>query len=793
MNRARRWLLRTISLLALLACAAALAAWLALRGSLPALEGERRLPGLSHPATVTRDALGVVTVDVADGSDAARALGYVHAQERFFEMDLMRRVAAGELAAVFGQAALETDRRHRLHRFRARVRAELDAATGDELALLDAYAAGVNAGLADRRARPWPYLLLRQSPAPWLPEDSLLVALSMYLDLQGGTNESELARWRMEQHLPPALRALLDHDGSRWDAPLQGDPRGDAALPDASLVDLRRLPAPGRPGDPTLDEPTTPGSNNFAVAGALTADGRAILANDMHLGLRAPNLWFRARLRYPDAAAPGGRADVQGFTLPGLPAVIVGSNGHVAWGYTNSYTDQMDWQLVTPCRQDAAPSGCTPVRRHVETIAVAGQASQQLEVEETAWGPLAEHNGDGTALALRWTAHLPGAVNLGLLELARAADLDQALASADRTAVPAQNLLLVDRHGAIAWRILGPLPERADACLAHEPEPATPDTCPPWSLSTGKSPVLRSPELVRAWTANARVVDGQWLSRLGDGGYALATRAWQIQRLLPTAGTVDESDLLAIQLDDRSPLMAQWSQLLHERAANAGDSSALAALSAAMAGPANRATTDSVAYRIARAWRNAVHARIADGLTAPARAALGDDFVMPDLPQLEGVAWPLVNERPQHLLPRSFESWDALFEDAAREVRDRLQQTGPLQARSWGETNRAHICHPLAAALPSLLGRRLCMPDDPLPGGHDTVRVQAPAFGASQRMVVAPGHEAQGIIHMPGGQSGHPLSPFWGAGHDDWVQGRPSPFLPGPARYTLQLTPAGPR
>src|SRR5699024_2945830 len=124
-------------------------------------------------------------------------------------------------------------------------------------------------------------------------------------------------------HLPPALRTLLAHDGSDWVAPLMGNARGDAMLPGPDEVDLRRLPAPASEAPAALSDTGTPGSNNFAVAGALTADGRAIVANDMHLGLRAPNVWFRARLRYPEAGAPGGRVDVSGFTLPGLPALIV--------------------------------------------------------------------------------------------------------------------------------------------------------------------------------------------------------------------------------------------------------------------------------------------------------------------------------------------------------------------------------------------------------------------------------------------------------------------------------------
>ncbi|RRN80568.1 penicillin acylase family protein [Pseudoxanthomonas sp. SGD-10] len=786
----RRWLLRAACALPLVLLALAAAAWLLLRGSLPRLEGSMALPGLAAPATVQRDALGIVTIDAASAGDAARALGYVHAQERFFEMDLLRRAAAGELAGLFGPRALDTDRRRRIHRLRARVEARLDAFAGTRMSQLQAYTEGVNAGLEALPVRPWPYLLLRQPPRPWQPADTALAGYAMYFDLQDAENRRELALWRLGRRLPAPLRELLLHDGSQWDAPLLAQPRGDAALPDAAAVDLRRLPAPPAAGQP-LHEPASPGSNNWAVGAALTTDGRAIVADDMHLGLRAPNLWFRVRLRYPDPAAPGGRVDVSGFSLPGLPAVVVGSNGHVAWGFTNAYADTADWFPVRPCGEGQAQD-CDPVARHVETIRVAGGDDVQLEIRETAAGPLVHADIDGQALALRWVAHLPGALNLGLAGFAYAADLDQALAIADQAAIPAQNLVIADRHGAIAWRILGPLPARAPGCTGLRPDGST-ATCTPWPLASASVPVLRDPPGQRLWTANARTLDGEALARVGDGGYALGIRAWQIRERLHAADRFDEQALLAMQLDDRALLLEPWHDLLLGEARRAPAGSALRALADAGGDWNGHAAPESVAYRLVRAWRLAVHARIARGLAAPALARLGPEFELPALPQLEGVAWPLLRQRPPHLLPAGFDSWEALLEDAAAEVRDALAAAGPLAARRWGEENTARICHPLSAAVPALLARRLCMPADELRGDRIVPRVAAPAFGASQRMVVAPGREQDGLAHMPGGQGGHPLSPFRGAGHDDWVHGRPTPFLPGPARYTLTLRPVAAR
>ena len=839
----RKWLKRLLLAVVLLAAALALATWWLLRGSLPALDGELALPGLSAPVRIERDALGVVTIDAASETDAVRALGYVHAQERYFEMDLMRRTSAGELSELFGPIALDLDRRHRTHRMRARVDAHFEAIAGERLPQLQAYTDGVNAGLAALRTRPWPYLLLRQRPRPWLATDTALAGYAMYFDLQDSGNARELALWRLRPHLPAPLYALLTHPGSRWDAPLLGEGFGDAVLPGADEVDLRKLPAP-EAGDlgassllsgnaprvaltPPFASRTVPlspamrergfggspaatgyfsGSNNFAVSGALTADGRAIVADDMHLGLRAPNIWFRARLRWPDAQAPGGRVDVQGVTLPGLPLVVVGSNGHVAWGYTNSYGDYLDWNLERPCPTEDESGPCSRFEVHTETIHVAGAEPVEYEVRETGWGPLLHELPDGTALSLRWTAHLPGSVNLGLMDFAKAGDLDAALALADRTAIPTQNLVIGDSNGNVAWRLLGPLPERAGWCsardlVANAPVPASApqakvdlpphvrrEPCYSWDSDTSASPVARSPGIDRLWTANARVVSGDALQRIGDGGYDLGARARQIRDDLQAKAVFSERDLLAIQLDDRARLMTHWWELL--RSLPRDDASpALRELADAASDWQGRASVDSASYRLVRAWRLAVHARLLDGLLAPARAAMGDRFSMPDLPQFEGVAWPLVRQRPAHLLPRRFDSWQALFEDAAKEVRDELAPLGPLRERTWGERNTARICHPLAGAIPLLGERALCMPAEPLPGDDMMARVQAPSFGASERMVVSPGREADGFLHMPGGQSGHPLSPFWGAGHDDWVHGRPTPFLPGPTVHALVLRP----
>ena len=790
----KRLLLALIALVLLLI----LAAYALLRASLPVLDGERALPGLQAEAGIERDGQGTVTVRAGNAPDAARALGFVHAQERYFEMDLLRRSAAGELSALFGPLALDADRHVRVHRMRARIRANFAQMAGADAALLQAYAEGVNAGLEDLSARPWPYLLLNAKPEPWLPEDSFLVGYAMFFDLQDEANEREFKLWQLQSALPEPIYALLTRTQSAWDAPLYGLPERHVALPSAEAVNLNRLRAPQLAYNPgRLSEAV--GSNNFAVSGALTADGRAIVADDMHLSLRAPNIWFRARL------LTGTGSDVSGFTLPGIPAVIVGSNRQVAWGFTNSYGDfsdfmQVRWTDAARTHYLDAHGRPVPAVRHRERIAVKGGEPVTLEVLETQWGPVTRELADGRSLALMWAAHRPGAMNLGLSGIARATDLDSALAAAEGAGIPGQNLVIGDRHGRIAWRLTAQLPKRVGAC--DKTRPLDPQAGCDWQgwLPGSQNPALIDPPSQRLWTANGRVLPQALQETLiGNAGYAFGARGLQIRDGLLAKQRFTERDLLAIQTDDRALFLARWWRLLDEAAARAPAGSALRALRDADPSWDGHADTRSVSYRITRAWRLEVSNRIEEMLLAPAIETLGRqagetgangfDYEAPGFTGFEDVVWALLQQRPAHLLTRDYRSWDALLERSAETVRGKLAEQGPLRERDWGERNTAAICHPLAAALPAFAKPALCMPADRLRGDADMPLVAAPGFGASERMVVSPGREEDGIIHMPGGQSGHILSPFWGAGHADWVQHKPAPFLPGKAEYRLRLQP----
>jgi len=569
-------------------------------------------------------------------------------------------------------------------------------------------------------------------------------------------------------------------------------------IPAADVFDLRHL-APDKASTsltaalaPALDAPR-PGSNNFAVAGSLTDSGAAMLANDMHLGLRVPNIWFRTRLRYPDPGAPNGLRDVNGVSLPGTPAVIAGSNGQIAWGFTNSYGDWLDWVRVLRDPADPSrykvPEGWARIESHDERIQVKGKPDTLLKVEDTRWGPIMGKDVDGTPLALAWIGAQPRGYNVELMQLEHMPDVASALNLAPRLGMPPQNLLVADSTGKIGWTIAGnSIPLRANIDPLLPSDWSKPGSGWQGWATPAQYPRIENPAEGRLWTANNRTVDGDALALLGDGGHDLGARAQQIRDDLRAHGRFAPADLLDIQLDNRAVLLTRWQQLLQQTLADSHDP-ALQQLRQLSASWQGRAAVDSVDYRLVRAFRT----QVSEVVLAPFAAQVKhryNDFSWPGENSAEAAAWALIQTQPAQLLDPKYHDWHALLTDAARQVANDLgQQPGGLAARSWGERNRSEINHPLSAALPHWLGRLIDMPDQPLPGDNNMPRVAAPGFGASERLDVAPGHEAQGILEMPGGQSDNPLSPYFGAGHDDWVKGRPTPLLPGPAQHTLTLEP----
>lgn len=766
--------------------AVGIAVWIHQRidGCLPVLDGTLVISGVESDVTIERDGQGVPTVTAQSRSDAAFSLGFLHAQDRFFQMDLLRRQSAGKLSEIFGGALFAVDDAFRRHRFQRLASTVVNRLTAQRRELLEAYARGVNGGLDQLQASPLEYLVLRVDPAPWKIEDSILVMMTMYCDLQDEIGYQEYRLGLLKNALPDAAYQFLVRDGTEWDASLDGGTFDEPEIPSAEVWSLRdvELDLDESLGASQTGSSSGRGSNNWAISGTVTGDGRAILGCDMHLSLAVPAIWYRVVMNTPTVGGEVRR--LVGVTLPGLPALIAGSNGSIAWGYTNSYGDFGDViELRQPSpesREYATADGPRQLETITEIVDIRGGPAREINYDWTEWGPVVFRDEDRRRFVHRWVGHDHEAVNLNLLEFESAVDLEEVLRIANTCGMPQQNFVCVDSQANIGWTVAGRLPDRPGLA------PRTPvdwsDGALTWRgyLDPSRSPRIVNPPGGRIWTANARVVSGAGLQALGDGGYALGARARQIRDRLRAKDKFTERELLDIQLDDEALFLKRWQKLLLDLL-DRGNVATSAEFKQHVANWGARAAVDSVGYRIVRRFRT----RVVESIEKAIATKAGLDGRV-RIPQSEGFVWQILRERPVHLLPRGVDSWDSFLAAHAATTEALLTTAQNLDAATWGQHNKARVKHPLSGSLSSL-APWLDMPLVELPGDRWMPRVQTPNFGASVRMVVSPGHEEDGIFHMPGGQSGHPESPFYRAGFEDWTEGRPSPLLPGLATHRLTL------
>jgi penicillin G amidase len=816
-----RLLASAISVILILAVLAVGWAYWRVHASLPQVDGTAVAKGLTAPVTIHRDALGVPTIRGETRIDVARALGWLHGQDRFFQIDLLRRVSAGELSEMFGKRAVLRDRAVRMHGFRKIAQAVVSRLDTNERAILEAYTAGVNAGLSALAERPFEYLVLRDKPQPWRPEDSILVIYTMAIDLQDEEGIYERTLMTLRDELGLEGLAFFAPTLTPTDAALDGTTAAVAPMPSAKAINLRakkigltesggwmatsgrrlvqsRTTRPEVPFhlDPLPfaswgDELLSAGSNAFALGGAHTATGAALLANDMHLNHRVPNIWYRASLEY------AGRK-ITGVTLPGTPALIAGSNGQVAWGFTASYIDTSD--LVQIELNSIAPSlykvpdrdESVEIEQRHETIRVKNGDPVVVDYPWTIWGPIIPGDERKRPLALRWIAHDPAAIDLTLLKMEGATTVAEGVAIAHRAGMPAQNIVLADKSGEVAWTIAGKLPKRVGFDGRLPVTWAFGDRKWDGYIATDAVPtVLGSSGNLggRIWSANHRHVGGEGFALLGDGAYRRAPRAAQIRDAIATLERAQPRDLLAVQLDDRALFLEPWHRLLMETLTPAviAEKKPRAALRSYAEKWEGRASTEAVSYWLVREFRNAVYAHAFTPIFQSCIDAF-PQFETREL-QLEGALWSMIAKKPMHLLNPHFATWNDLLVAAADDVVKATDKVGvTFPQANWGLRNRARIRHPFSTSFP-WLAQWLDMPADPLPGDADMPRAQSPSHGASERFVVSPGHEDAGIFHMPCGQSAHPMSPYFRAGHDAWVRGAATPFLPGKTEHSLRLTP----
>ena len=771
---------------------AAIAVYISLRLSLPALDGNSATYHVVAPTELSRDNLGQAVINANDIFDAAYALGFAHAQDRFFQMDLQRRAASGNLSQWVGEIALDIDKKARFHQFEQRAKVVFENLPARQQDLLVRYAHGVNEGLSEFTLPPFEYLAAGVEIKQWQPTDSILVIYSMYLDLQGSQVEFDLAR-----------EALLNTFGEEVYNFITQPSNYQAAL-DASEIPLLEAAAPTYPAilrSPTdtmgtssnsntsqqsqAKEGTTPeisqspttintaiaraqynatelpdiGSNNWAVTGAYTATGAGLLANDMHLGLRVPIIWYRAQLNYQES---GSDVQVTGVSLPGLPGIVVGTNGHIAWGFTNANLDNVDWVELDEG---------TTTKTITERIPLP-DSEHEFTLQISDFGPVREV--DGKRYALNWVAHHPFAANLSIVNFGTAKTVEAAMKVAKRIAIPTQNLVIVDENGSASWQPGGAVMAREQATFTAISE-ASANTSP---TQAENLPQVINPDAGRIWTANARVISSEDFKTWGDGGYALGARGQQIRDRLFEKDTFSETDFYAIQLDNHARFLIPWQHLLYGLL-NMKDVEFKPDL-AYLNTWKECACEDSVGYTLVKHFRQEViQTLFGDILSKLDEQGVNSRTL---LRGIEPATWQLIYSQPDSWLPADTESFDELLVDAYRRAKHKLlDKYSPVEADmetlAWGKVNALSVEHPFAKQIP-LVGNLLNM--EKVEGFGDTYMpaVQAPSFGASERFFVSPGHLDDAILTLPGGQNGHPLSDFFTAGFNDYATHAATPLLP---------------
>ncbi len=819
--------------------------YMALHLSLPTLDGNHATSRITAPATLARDNMGHAVINAQDKFDAAYALGFAHGQDRFFQMDLQRRSASGRLSEWVGDVALEIDKNARFHQFSKRAVKVFDSLPLTQKQLLVSYSHGVNAALDEYTVPPFEYIAAGLTLSPWQPTDSILVAYSMYLDLQGGQIEIDLARTALKETYGTPIYNFITQP-SRYQAALDGS---ELALYHADVPPYPLLPEPELP-EPVLPEPLLPepassdsipsepspseispsessaseqapkpsdgiddsappitaeialqsynaeelpdiGSNNWAVTGNLTATGSGLLANDMHLGLRVPIIWYRTQLNYKDTprapvsegydslAVSGinssvANVSVTGVSLPGLPGVIVGTNNKVAWGFTNANLDNLDWIALA----DDTPT------HMVDEVIVSKEVSHTYTLALSEYGPVKLVN--GKRYALNWVAHHPFAVNLTIVDMGTANTVDDAIAVGKEIAIPTQNMVIVDDAGSAAWLPGGAVMNREQASFTAIDESTVAPIAP---SRTTNLPVVKNPSSNRIWTANARVISANDVARLGDGGYALGARGQQIRDRLFEKDSFNENDFYAIQLDNHAQFLLPWQQLLSGLLLN--DNIEFKADLAYLRKWGECACEDSVGYTLVKHFRKEVVSQLFGKILS----SIDDQGVQSRslLRGIEPAVWQLIHTQPDSWLPEGTESFDDLLVDAYRRAKHALlDEHSPIEANMedlrWGSVNALTVKHPFAAQIP-FVGHKLNM--DTVEGFGDTYMpaVQSSTFGASERFFVSPGHLDDAILTLPGAQSGHPLSPFFKAGFSDYATQAATPLLPSELIHLRQWYP----
>ncbi len=809
------WSASGLVLLALLAAGAGVL-WLhsAAKASLPVLDGDLHVAGLSAPVIVRRDAHGVPHIEAASQDDLLIAQGYVTAQDRLWQMDAYRRNADGTLAEIMGPSLVGHDKAQRVMEFRNSAQRIYDHLPLADRARMDDYARGVNLFIAQHQdSLPPEFQLLHYRPQPWSGVDSVSVGL-MIVEMLDTHWPNKLARERVSADLNnPGLESDLYPVGSWRDHPPTGvlldlsQPHPELVPPKSDDDDddepssTQAAPHPYMAPNPGLQasdaNPKTllallglpscdgcvDGSNNWVISGMRTASGMPILSNDMHLSLMVPNIWYMA-----DLSAPGLHA--AGVTIPGMPFVIEGHNEHVAWGITALMGDVDDLYLEkldgNGNYQDADGTW-KPMKLDHEVIKVRGGNDVALDVEITGHGPLLNPilPKESRPIALKWTLHDPTLNALPVYQLNVAQNWTEFSSALADWCWPTLNIVYADDQGHVAYHAVGRVPMRPGG-LAGKP---INDSTHEWQgyIPFEDMPSSVDPPSGFLATANSRVTTDK-------SPYPLTLewvepyRTERIYKSLEGRDGLKPKDMLAVQTDVYSEMDQEMGQrLAYAIDHTEGADERLRKAADLMRSWDGRLTTDSVAASIVTTTRQALWPMILEpklGVDAATYRWEESNFAEEEIVMHARADW----------LPPGYKNWDALLTAAVRKGMENGKAPADVTAWQYGDWHVVDLEHPLAQYLP-LVGRIAGTGPQPLSGDTTTVKQVGRDFGPSQRFTIDWSDVDGSTQNIVLGESGNPLSPYFRDQWNDWYGGTtfPLPFTPAAVtaqtKHTLRLVP----
>ncbi len=818
-SRGLRVLFWILLLLFLLAAGVISYAYLVARSALPQLDGNVQIGGLSAGVKVTRDAHGVPTIEASTLEDLFFAQGYVTAQDRLWQMDIMRRFGAGELSEILGEVALKIDREQRVLGLRAAAQKNLLTASARDRAYFDAYARGVNAYIESHQDKlPVEFRILKYSPQPWKAEDSIVIANQMVKDLNFYTLYDTLAREKILAKLGPELAndlyvnrswhdrppTVMKEDINEQDNETDSDDNDDdddepdnsvtwmpgfrpgsepSVVPreipqragerarfrdDATIESIKNLGL----GDWDLD--AVNGSNNWVVSGAHTVTGKPLLSNDMHLGHQMPNLWYEAHLK-------SGKFDVAGVTLPGMPYVIVGHNQRIAWGFTNLGPTVTD-AFIENCNADACqtPHGMQPIEHRAEVIHVKNSADVDVDVRITRHGPIVTDiiPGETRQIALRWTLY--DGLRMPFFDVDAAQNWDEFRKAFSELDAPGQNVVYADVDGNIGYQATGRIPIRASGNGSLPVSGA--DDAQEWVgyIPFDKLPSIYNPPSGVIATANGRATPDKYPYSI-SAEWEAPWRAERIYHVLESGRKFGPGDMLALENDIHS----ENDLFAAERFVYAIDHTAKASARVKQAADLmrnwdGRMTAASAAPTIAvRSAQELTRLLLEPRLgAAPAVEKQPKEYLA--MLSWRTYLWEMhtvwlqnvMLHQPKRWLPEKYANYDELLAAAVEAAVDGVDAPRDLTSWRWGRVNAVEIEHPVLGKIPFV--RRWSAPGlKEQSGGKYCVKAVTPTHGPSERFTANLADLDQSTLNIVTGQSGTFLSPFymdqWRAWYEGWT------------------------